>query len=201
MTKQKLSDVATIQAGYPFRGSIPNVPDGDAYVVQTRDISTDSKISWHSVMKTRNPNGRDGYLLKNGDILLLARGYKFIAEALTDVPVTTICSPHFFIIRPIKPRDLLPEFLAWQINQVPSQHYLNMAAEGSSQLSIRRSIVEALILAIPPIEQQNRLLKLDELFRQEREVLTQLQANRNKQLHVLLQDLLNTTTSGDGASK
>lgn len=193
MVKKKLGNVATIQAGYPFRGSIPDVPDSDVHVVQTRDVSLESRIAWKSVMRTGDPNGRDDYRLKNGDILFLARGYKFIAEALTDVPAKTICSPHFFIIRTLQPNVLLPAFLAWQINQGPSQQYLNMAAEGSGQLSVRRSIVETLLLAIPDIDHQMRLLNLDKLVRQERDVLTRLQANLQQQLHVLAQGLLDVS--------
>lgn len=201
MIKTTLGDIATIQAGYPFRGSIPNVPTSDTYVVQTRDISIHSKIAWEGVMKTADQNGRADYLLKDGDILLLSRGYKFIAEALNDVPIKTICSPHFFIIRPLQPLKLLPAFLAWQINQEPSQHYLKMAAEGSGQLSIRRSIVESLILAVPSIEGQNSLLQLDELIRQEQKVLAQLQLNRQKQLHILAQELIDASVAEEATSQ
>lgn len=76
-----------------------------------------------------------------------------------------------------------------------------MAAEGSGQLSIRRSIVEALILAVPSIEEQNSILQLDDLIRQEQKVLAQLQLNRQKQLHILAQELIDASVAEETTSQ
>ena len=190
MNNKPIGEVATIQAGYPFRGSIPEVPEGPVHVVQMRDMSIDAGIEWMQVMKTSYPKGRSNLILAAGDILFLARGDKFIAQALIDVPANTICSPHFFVIRPRKPEELLPEFLAWQINQAHFQRYLDNAAEGSGQLSIRRSILENLIVAVPEIDRQRSILHLADLVRRERLVMSQLMANRQKELQVLVSRLL-----------
>jgi len=190
MNNKPIREVATIQAGYPFRGSIPEVPDGPVRVVQMRDMSFDAGIEWMQVMKTSYPKGRSNLVLASGDILFLARGDKFIAQALTDVPADTICSPHFFVIRPRDNKELMPEFLAWQINQAQFQQHLNNVAEGSGQLSIRRPILENLMVAVPKIDRQRRILRLADLVRRERLVMSQLMANRQKQLQVLVSRLL-----------
>jgi len=193
MTRENLRNIATIQAGYPFRGRIPEVPDGPVKVVQMRDMNFDTRIDWELVMRTSYPKGRNTGCLKHGDIVFLARGERFIAQALKDVPDETICSPHFFVIRSLRPKELLPEFLSWQINQAPAQQYLRMAAVGSGQLSVRRSVLENLEVAIPAIDRQRQLLELADLIRLEREVTAKILANRQQQLHALVQGLLSDT--------
>jgi restriction endonuclease S subunit len=190
MVVAALGDVASIHAGFSFRGSIPEVPDGKVHVVQMRDINPDRNIDWSGVMKTGYPKVRGGAWLNSGDILFLSRGEKFIAETLCNVPDDAICSPHFYVIRVRNPEKLLPEFITWQINQVPSQKYLRQAAEGTGQLSIRRTILEKLKVAVPPLNLQERILEMANLVNREREVTELLIANRQQQLQFLAQELL-----------
>lgn len=193
MTRKKLQEIATIQAGYPFRGRISEVPGGPVKVVQMRDMNFDTKIDWELVMRTSYPKGRNTGCLKQGDIVFLARGGRFMAQALKDVPDETICSPHFFVIRSLRPEELSPEFLSWQINQAPAQQYLRREAVGSGQLSVRRPVLENLEVAIPAIDRQRQLLELADLIRLEQKVTAKILANRQQQLHALVQGLLSET--------
>jgi restriction endonuclease S subunit len=79
--------------------------------------------------------------------------------------------------------------LAWQINQPPFQRQLQQAAEGSSQLSIRRPVLESLTLSLPSLADQQRIVALADLARRERHTLNQLIHNREQQLQGLAEDL------------
>jgi hypothetical protein len=82
----------------------------------------------------------------------------------------------------IQPAYLLPEFLAWQINQKPAQEYLQQAATGSHILNITRGAIECLPIVIPSLEMQRALVELAEQARRERELMQALIDNRQRQL-------------------
>ena len=73
-----------------------------------------------------------------------SRGTRFHAGCVGALPGPAVCGPHLFHLRVRPGRELLPAFLAWQINQAPFQRALRRAAEGSSQLSVRRPVLESL---------------------------------------------------------
>jgi restriction endonuclease S subunit len=79
----------------------------------------------------------------------VSKGARFYAVCIDDPPERAVCSPHFFHLQVAPDRQLLPAFLAWQINQPPFQRQVLQAAEGSSQLSIRRPVLESLMLSVP----------------------------------------------------
>ena len=85
---------------------------------------------------------------------------------------------------------MLPAFLAWQINQRPFQRQLQQAAEGSGQQSIRRPVLEAMLLRVPTLSAQRNIVTLVELARQERKALQQLTRNRERQLEALAEQLV-----------
>ena len=154
-----LQDFADVQAGYPFRGSVPAVVDGNARALQMRDITPDGVADWHTMTQTDIGSARDEQLLRAGDIVFVARGVRNYAVCLAEVPFAAVCSQYFFLIR-LANSKLLPEFLAWQINRAPAQRYLASNAEGSDQLSIRRGVLEGMPVAVPPLEQQHAIIAL-----------------------------------------
>ncbi|WP_341893506.1 hypothetical protein [Variovorax sp. YR752] len=61
--------------------------------------------------------------------------------------------------------------------------------EGSSQLSIRRPVLDQLALSIPAVEEQRRIVALAELAQRERRALQRLITNREQQLQAIAEDL------------
>ncbi len=179
-----LKSLADVQAGHPFRGSVPLVETGNAFALQMRDLSPNGEVAWDGLVRTEVDAGKPVQWLEPGDVVFVARGARNYAVCLRDVPKPTVCSPTFFLIR-IKSPTLLPEFLAWQINRAPAQRYLASNAEGSDQLSIRRPVLEALPLALPPLQQQHLVVSLAEAATQEERQLHALIRNRQQQLDAL----------------
>jgi len=184
-----IKGLTTLQSGYPFRGSIEESADGDALAVQMKDVDPDRGVNWSGVMRTTLAGRKQPDWLKAGDVLFVSKGARFYAVCIDAPPTPAVCSPHFFHLQ-VAPRvPLLPAFLAWQINQPPFQRQLHQAAEGSSQLSIRRPVLESLTLCVPSLADQQRIVALADLARQERHTLHQLIHNRELQLQALAESL------------
>lgn len=192
--KTTLGELADVRTGHQFRGAIPDVPDGPVAVVQMRDLLTTGIANWDGVQRTQLETRKEPDWLRPGDLLFAARGPSNYAGVLGTVPLPAVCSPHLQLLR-VRDQRVLPAFLAWQINQEPAQKYFWQAAEGSAQLSVRRSLLEALPIVIPPLEKQHLIVAAAAAADQERELLIRLIQNRAQQMEALAASLLTTPTT------
>lgn len=190
MNSVALKQVAEIAAGYPFRGSIPEVENGSTCVIQMKDLNSNGGIAWDKVIRTNLEGKKAPALLLPGDLIFVSRGDRFFAECLSDLPGPAVCSPHFFWLRVKDAKKIIPEFLSWQINQQPAQRYFAQSAEGSSQQSIRRGVLEELPLTIPDLERQKKLVALATLARYEKIIFENMISNRERELQAIAQALL-----------
>jgi len=185
-----LRDLVEVRAGHPFRGSVPVAADGNAGVIQMRDVSAQGAVAWDALSRTTiSQAGKSSDWLQDGDVLFASRGARNYAICLEDVPAQTVCSQYFFVLRG-KTDRVLPQYLAWHINSGPCQRYLMSNAEGSDQLSIRRAVLEDMPVALPPLDRQRLLVFLAETASQERRCLEALIKNREQQLDALAHQLL-----------
>lgn len=185
----ELGSAVKVRSGYPFRGSIDESVDGDTLAVQMKDADSELGVNWAGVIRTFIAGRKQPDWLKAGDVLFVSKGARFYAVCIDEPPGPAVCSPHFFHLQVASHVPLLPAFLAWQINQPPFQRQLQQAAEGSSQLSIRRPVLESLSIRVPSLADQHRIVALAELAREERRALHQLIHNREQQLQALAEDL------------
>jgi hypothetical protein len=191
--KYPIGAIARSQAGFPFRGSIDDIAGGSVAAVQMKDVDPERGIHWRGVVRTELVGRKQANWLRAGDILFVFRGTRFHAVCVDEPPGLAVCGPHFFHLR-IKPAiDIDPAFLVWQINQAPFQRALQLAAEGSNQLSIRRPVFDCLSISVPNLLDQQSVVALDSLARQERHALQQLIRNRAQQLHALAENLARAT--------
>jgi restriction endonuclease S subunit len=184
-----LADIAIVKAGHPFRGKIPEYKDGNAYVVQIRDIDNDGYIHWQQIIRTEITGRKSPEWLQKGDVLFAARGGRNVSAFVGDIDKPTVCAPHYFLIQ-VTDKKVLPEFVAWQLNQKNAQRYFANSAEGSAQVSIRRAILEAIPLVIPSIEKQMAIVGFDNKVKQEKRLLNALIDNRASQMQGIAQALL-----------
>ncbi|UNP30734.1 restriction endonuclease subunit S [Lysobacter gummosus] len=185
-----LGAVADVRQGYPFRGAIPEAPTGNVRVIQMKDLTRAGLRDCDSLITTEVDGRKGPDWLRDQDLLFVARGTSNYAVLLDDPPQRTVCSPHLYVIRVTQLQRLLPGFLAWQLNQLPAQRYLHQSAEGSHQLSIRRTELEKVEIRIPPIEQQRAVIELERTANAEREALKALINNREAELAAVAERLL-----------
>lgn len=185
-----LGDVADVRQGYPFRGAIPETPSGTVRVIQMKDLTRAGLRDCDSLVATEVEGRKEPDWLRDQDLVFTARGMSNYAVLLNEPPSRTVCSPHLYVIRVRQPQQLLPGFLAWQLNQQPIQRYLRQSAEGSSQLSIRRSVLESIQIRLPPVEQQRAVIELERTANAERDALKALIQNREAELAAVAEHLL-----------
>lgn len=164
---KKLIDCAAVLTGVAFRVGLTHEPDGNALVVQMKDVSPGEPPCWGGMIRTI-VRERATFLAPD-DILLQMRGGKYFAVHLRELPAPAVACQHFFILR--CKSKILPEFLTWQLNFGPCQQYFLQNEAGSVQRSLRRADVENLPLVVPPLREQRLFADLAETCRRENEVL------------------------------
>jgi len=182
--KAILTELAQVSAGHPLRSGIDELPAGKIGVIQMRNVDPEAGVEWSGVARVELPPARRVELLGAGDVIFSTRGLRTYAVALDPPPFQTVCSPHFFVIRP-HGGLLHPRFLAWQINQLPAQEYLQREATGSHILNIRREVIERLEIVIPPRERQDAIVAFAETAAREKRLLASLIENRQQQMNAL----------------
>jgi len=188
-----LGKYATIGSGYPFRGRIEPSREGNALVVQIRNIDENDEILDNGLTLTELPGKKSPDWLLANDILFIAKGTKNTATLVKKLPKNTVCSPHFFRLR-VKPEyetDVLAEFICWQLNQEPAQRYFKVSAEGSLQVSIRKKVLEETPFVLPDLETQQKIVNLHRCAKKEIKAHYQLIKNRQLEMTAIASVLLN----------
>ncbi|ALA25950.1 restriction endonuclease subunit S [Piscirickettsia salmonis] len=191
-----LCEIAEIRPGYPFRGTITPVANTGTFVVQVRNTNASGEIHTSGMITTKLTGRKQPDWLQQGDILFVAKGAKYFAAYVKQLPTKTVCSPHFFIVR-IKnehSKTILPEFICWQLNQIPAQRYFKTTAEGSMYVSIRRQVLENVPIILPSIERQAQLVALHSSAVKEKKTLQKLITNRQQQLDAIAMAVLDKQT-------
>ena len=189
MVKVLLKEIANIKAGHPFRGAIKEDSEGNGFVIQVKNINEDSQIDWDNLVKTQIAGRKKPDWLNKGDIIFISRGSRITASSIEFPLKLAVCSQHFFIIN-VTSEQVDPEFLAWQLNQSVAQNYLRKSAEGTSQVSIRRPILEETPLTFPDLKTQKKVIAVVKCALKEKQVHLKLIENRKRQLAAITQNLL-----------
>lgn len=190
----RLVNLVQMMAGYPFRGAVPNDPDGPVRVVQMRDLSA-CGVNWATTARASLGDVRNDYRLQPGDLLLVSRGERFHAS-LVDEQVAAgvaVCGPHLFRLRVTAPESLRPGFLAWQLNQPRLQLELDKVASGTAQRLIRKADLQELRIPLPSMAEQWHVLALQAAADRERVVLTRLVDLRAAELAAVAEDFYTRT--------
>ena len=123
----------------------------------------------------------DRYLVQAGDVIFRPRGDRntaAILDARFREPAVVLIP--LFILRP-KRHTVLPEFLAWAINQPPAQRHFDRVARGTNMRMVLRPGLENLEIDLPAREDQRRIVAIDALAQRER-ALTVRAAEMREQL-------------------
>ncbi|MGL4604508.1 MAG: restriction endonuclease subunit S, partial [Iodobacter sp.] len=138
--------------------------------------------------------GRRDAGLRVGDILVAARGSRNYAVLIDDTLATTgkqvVAAPHFFVVR-VTNKSILPEYLCWFLNQPPGQRYFDLNSEGTLTKAIKRSALDNMPIAIPPLIKQQIIIQLANTIKQELQLIEQLRRNGEQLLTSIANDLIN----------
>ena len=182
MTLTQLCDIAEIRAGYPFRGSVPDMPDGLCQVVQPKDVFGGGIIDKVALRFTPERLKPD-YLLKAGDILLSSRG-EFKA-ALYKGKCKTLASNLLFVLS-VRNKSFLPEYIVFYLNSKSGQAQMAARKNPGALQAIVRSGIESLDIPLLPIKRQKLLAETYFLLLREKELSQRLAEEKTKLLELAL---------------
>lgn len=102
-------------------------------------------------------------LLQDGDVLFVAKGFRFFAAIYKEEFGKAIASSIFFILR-VDQTKIIPEYLVSVLNLPKNLMHFQQSASGSSIPSIRKSELEDFTFKLMPIEEQRKVVALQELY-------------------------------------
>ena len=130
--ESRLGEIASVRSGYQFRGPLRPDPAGTVRVIQIKDIADGHLAAQPDLIHVRLDRSPDPYLIQRNDVLFLSRGQRLSAIAIDQPLNATITYSYFYIVR-LHPRvDVIPQYLAWYINQPTAQAFLRSVHEGSN---------------------------------------------------------------------
>jgi restriction endonuclease S subunit len=179
-----LRDISEIRAGYSFRGRIEPKSGGRYSVVQIKDLDVGAFFQPGELLRTNLPDVRSNHLLHRGDVLFVARGERKRAVVIDQIAPNTVFGSQFFSCRSKSGID--PTYLAWFINQKPTQHYLEEHSRGSNVRIITKEALGRLVVIVPPLAIQQRIASVYRLSHREMKLFADIQAKRSQLVETAL---------------
>jgi restriction endonuclease S subunit len=130
----------------------------------------------------------DKHLLYKGDVLFAAKSLNNFAVVYDAHIGKAVASSSFIVVR-VKSEyanEVLPEYLAWYLTQDPQIRLFHKQL-GTTIPSISISKLNELEIDIPTLEQQSRIVQIQKLRNQEKQLLQKLEVNKDQLIkHQLL---------------
>lgn len=194
MYKMTLNNVIAIEglfSGYSFREKIDPDPNGSVGVLQMKDIQTDySNFDYQSLDKVNEFQFKEKFFLNKGDIVFVSKGVNNYAIVIEQLDFRIVASATFFIIR-VDEKKIIPEYLAWYMNQKEAQNYFSEKKAGTYVPNLNKQDIMDLPLKVPPLQKQNAIAKTAILLNKEIDILEKLKANRKQLIQTQLINLIN----------
>lgn len=172
----KLLEIADIQVGYQTRGRIEENLSGDFTIIRPQDFDSAGNLLLDQVMRFSPSSKIDtqNYLIPIVDILVQARGQSHKAYLIQEPLVNSVAANSFYIIRINKQGKILPEYLAWWINQPLVQAYFKKVRGISTVPFISKTVLAEASILVPPLKTQEQIIDLIQLWQQEQGLQQQL---------------------------
>ena len=145
----RLRDICKVQIGYTARRRISRAAQDGILTVQLRDVPPNGSVDPARLVRLQVDAVPDRYLVGAGDVLFRSRSEANTASVLDD----RFCEPALamlplYILRP-RQRVVLPEFVAWAINQPRAQRHFDRFARGTNMRMVPRAVLTGLEIALP----------------------------------------------------
>jgi len=175
--EMKLKELAEVQIGYQPRGRIEPDPTGVYRIIQVKDFDENNERHATGLYPIKPEREPERYRVGKDDILFLSRGRTCFAAILRDSLENVIAAGVFYVVR-VNKNKVLPEYLAWYINFPSVQAELKNKAQATNIPLIPKAAFEDLNIDVPPIAVQEKIVRITELQRKERELSKRLEEKR-----------------------
>ena len=175
-----IAQVCTVQLGHTARGRLEAGGAEGIRAVQLRDTSPIGGMVNEQIGRYRLDAVPDRYWARMGDVLFRSRGDKNTATALGIAfrsPAVAVMP--LVILRPDTKR-VVPEYLAWSINQPAAQRHFDECARGTGMRMIPIGCLSSLEIPVPDLETQRAIAEVDQLSAREHDLVIRLADSRRQ---------------------
>ena len=169
-----LKEIADIRTGYSFRTKLEPDSEGNALVVQLKELSEKNTIDISTAVRINMPDISENYLLQKGDLVFRSRGMDTTAAIMDITSNNIILSAPFQRIRLRDAMAIMPQYLLWYINSKEAQSYFSINKTGTSVSMISTAVLADLPVAIPALEIQKKIVDISILSEKEIELQEEL---------------------------
>jgi len=166
-----LKDIANITTGIYEKGS----PSGDTYYLQAKYFNEYGKFREEAILRPeiQMDDRLARHLLQDEDLLIIAKGGNNRVCYYRKEIGQSVASSTFFVIRLREP-SIIPEYLQWYFNTSKMQALFSSLSKGTHILSLSKKSLSKVKVEIPPLKQQQEVLKLQALWDLERKTTLDL---------------------------
>lgn len=162
---KNISDIAQIQSGILFKERIKSSSEGNVRIIQLKDVDAKGNLNTSDLQQS-DLAVWEAKCVRQGDVIFKAKTNHPVAAVIKEDLKNAIVTAHYFILR-IKGSDVQPGYLAWYLNQKPAQMYFDKHAGGSRIQVVNMQTLGNLLIAIPSIEVQRKIVSLYDLHQRE----------------------------------
>ena len=171
----KVKKIATIQFGYYDKPS----KDGTIPYLQAKHFNEFGQYIGEDDTFLKDNDKSKANLLQNDDILFVAKGFRFFSTIYKQEFGKAIASSIFFILSVDKSK-IIPEYLVSVLNLPKNLAHFQQSASGSSIPSIRKSELADFTFNLIPLEEQQRVVELQELYLKDIEITNNIISEKQK---------------------
>jgi hypothetical protein len=180
-----LGHLAEVRMGYSFRSRLELCAEGDVAVIQMKDLDDAKLLHSDRLARVRMPDLKDHHCVQEGDLLFRSRGESNAASRVAaDLGRTVLAAP-MLLIRP-SANQVEPAYLQWFINHPATQTLLASHAEGTAVKMISKAALERIVVAVPSLSVQRRIIEIGQLAIREAALGKQLLDRRKALVDALL---------------
>lgn len=158
----RVEQVCEIQSGYTARGRLSESPLG-VPALQVGDLN--EQDDWSTILPRQYELGdvKQRYFAGPGDVIFRSRGSLNTASAIPENwPYLAVVILPLILLKPHSD-IILPDFLAWSLNQSSAQTHFDRSARGTSLRMVPRAALSKLELNIPDLKSQSLILETNRL--------------------------------------
>lgn len=182
----RVRDASSVLLGYTARSRFEPAGSAGLPVIQLRDLSANGIVDPAQLPRAQLPERVDRYAVLEGDVLFRSRGELNVAVALDGRFIEpAIAILPLMILRPNR-HILVPEYLAWAINQPEAQRHFDASARGTGLRMVPKASLDELELDIPDIETQRRIVAVAALAAREEALARDLAEKKRRFINSLL---------------
>lgn len=189
--KVKLKEISEAKLGYPFRERIVHNDAGKYAVVQMKDMGEDCQINTAKLYRVDIEKISPAHYLQKGDVLFQNRGWRNCAAVVPDLVSGAVASSHLIVLR--TKSNVLPEYLAWYLNDIRAQGTIKNLARGATIPVISKELLGELEIEVPELAVQQKIVELERLRHKENSLVVEIGRRRDMLLGMVCRTLAEQT--------